>query len=119
MHRSIFITASAFLALILTGSWPAAVTAVPFRVSAATVNQAVAADRSRPLWTMQQGKGQGVPTPTPAPPQAPPRRSEGAPAEAPKNAAGAKVEQTSMGAKPPAELAASFDGLGVGFEGPH
>jgi hypothetical protein len=119
MHRSIFITASAFLALILTGSWPAAVTAVPFRVSAATVNQAVAADRSRPLWTMQQGQGQGVPTPTPAPPQAPPRRSEGAPAEAPKNAAGAKVEQTSMGAKPPAELAASFDGLGVGFEGPH
>jgi len=28
------------------------------------------------------------------------------------------VEQTSQGAKPPATLVASFDGLGVGFEGP-
>ena len=30
----------------------------------------------------------------------------------------AAVEQTSPGAKPPAVLVASFDGLGVGFEGP-
>jgi hypothetical protein len=30
----------------------------------------------------------------------------------------AAVEQTSQGAKPPAALAASFDGLGVGFDGP-
>ncbi len=29
------------------------------------------------------------------------------------------VEQTSPGRKPPARLAESFDGLGVGFEGPH
>jgi len=29
------------------------------------------------------------------------------------------VEQTSPGAKPPAALVESFDGLGVGFEGPH
>jgi hypothetical protein len=31
---------------------------------------------------------------------------------------GAAVEQTSPGAKPPAALVASFDGLGVGFDGP-
>jgi hypothetical protein len=42
----------------------------------------------------------------------------GAPAFAPKNPAGAAVEQTSPGARPGAELLASFDGLGVGFDGP-
>src|SRR5437773_6110309 len=31
---------------------------------------------------------------------------------------GAAVEQTSPGVKPPAALVASFDGLGVGFDGP-
>jgi hypothetical protein len=34
-------------------------------------------------------------------------------------APGAAAEQRSQGRLPPAELAASFDGLGVGFEGPH
>ncbi len=33
-------------------------------------------------------------------------------------AKGAAVEQTAPGTRPPAELVASFDGLGVGFEGP-
>lgn len=84
------------------------------------VNQAVAADRSRPLRTMstaqQQTTGAAQGTPQQ---QAPPPRRDGAPAEAPKSAAGAKVEQTTMGTKPAAELIASFDGLGVGFEGPH
>jgi hypothetical protein len=42
----------------------------------------------------------------------------GAPAFPPNNLAGAAVEQTSHGTRPPAELLASFDGLGVGFEGP-
>ena len=42
----------------------------------------------------------------------------GAPAFSPKNPAGAAVEQTSQGPRPGAELLASFDGLGVGFEGP-
>ena len=51
-------------------------------------------------------------------PQSPPRRPEGAPAAAPHSAEGAKVEQTSPGARPAARLVASFDGLGVGFEGP-
>ena len=43
----------------------------------------------------------------------------GAPAFAPKNTAGAAVEQTAQGTGPEPELLASFDGLGVGFEGPH
>ena len=43
----------------------------------------------------------------------------GAPAFPPKSAAGAAVEQTSMGTAPAAVLVDSFDGLGVGFEGPH
>jgi hypothetical protein len=30
----------------------------------------------------------------------------------------AEVEQTSMGSKPPPQIVANFDGLGVGFEGP-
>jgi hypothetical protein len=42
----------------------------------------------------------------------------GAPAFPPKNPEGAKVEQTSHGTAPQSELLASFDGLGVGFEGP-
>ncbi len=32
---------------------------------------------------------------------------------------GASVEQTTQGRRPPATLVASFDGLGVGFAGPH
>jgi hypothetical protein len=43
----------------------------------------------------------------------------GAPAFPPRNPLGAAVEQTSQGNRPPAEIVASFDGLGVGFEGPH
>jgi hypothetical protein len=78
------------------------------------VHHAVASDRSRPLSQLAAaGAAKSLDDQ-----QAPPPRREGAPAEAPKSAAGAKVEQTTMGAKPAAELAASFDGLGVGFEGP-
>jgi hypothetical protein len=43
----------------------------------------------------------------------------GRPAAAPGNAEGAKVEQRSPGGGPAPVLLASFDGLGVGFEGPH
>lgn len=43
----------------------------------------------------------------------------GAPAFPPRDPAGAAVEQTSHGTGPAPELVASFDGLGVGFEGPH
>ena len=47
------------------------------------------------------------------------QRGGGAPAAPPKNAAGAAVEQTAHGTRPQAALVRSFDGLGVGFEGPH
>jgi hypothetical protein len=42
----------------------------------------------------------------------------GAAAEPPRDALGAAVEQTTMGAKPAAALVESFDGIGVGFTGP-
>jgi hypothetical protein len=89
----------------------------PATVAAVTTSHAVRADRSEPLWMLDRPAAAGVPAADRQ--QAPPRRSEGAPAEAPGNAAGARVEQTSMGTRPGAELIASFDGLGAGFEGPH
>ena len=52
-------------------------------------------------------------------PTAEPQARVGAPAFAPGNAAGRAVEQTSPGPRPGPELVASFDGLGVGFQGPH
>jgi hypothetical protein len=39
--------------------------------------------------------------------------------DAPTPSAAADVEQAAQGSRPPATLGASFDGLGVGFEGPH
>ncbi|GMV20716.1 MAG: hypothetical protein AMXMBFR57_06650 [Acidimicrobiia bacterium] len=47
-----------------------------------------------------------------------PQSNTGRPAEAPKNAAGASVEQTSMGTGPSATLVRAFDGLGASFTGP-
>ena len=44
--------------------------------------------------------------------------ANGSPAFAPRNAAGAAVEQTIHGERPPLELIAAFDGLGAGFDGP-
>ncbi|MSO49364.1 MAG: hypothetical protein EXQ49_05595, partial [Acidobacteria bacterium] len=43
----------------------------------------------------------------------------GRPAAAPGSAEGAQVEQRAQGEGPAPEVVASFDGLGVGFEGPH
>jgi hypothetical protein len=42
----------------------------------------------------------------------------GAPAFPPNDPAGAAVEQRAQGARPAAEIVASFDGLGAGFDGP-
>jgi hypothetical protein len=117
MTRFRFALCIAAVPLLVSLSFDGGASKAGFAVSAATVNVAVAADRSGPLSTLanpQRPIVAGDPDE-----QAPSQRSQGAPAEAPKNAAGAKVEQTTMGAKPPAELADSFDGLGVGFDGPH
>ena len=43
----------------------------------------------------------------------------GRPAQPPRNQAGAAVEQTSVGTGPAPTLVTSFDGLGVGWQGPH
>ena len=72
-------------------------------IGAASVNHAVAWDRSPAL-----AQSPGAAT----------QARVGAPAEAPKSAEGARVEQTSMGTGTAPEMVASFDGLGVGFEGP-
>lgn len=53
-----------------------------------------------------------------APVQAGTAARGGAPAFPPRNAAGAAVEQTSPGTRAAAVLVASFDGLGIGFDGP-
>lgn len=47
------------------------------------------------------------------------QQGTGSPSSPPGSAAGAAVEQTVQGTRPAAELVASFDGLGVGFQGPH
>ena len=100
MRRVISVTCAAVALTFI--SWRSESRLVAFGLTT-TVNHAIAADESPAL----------------ADQQAPPRRSEGAPAEPPKNAAGARVEQTTMGTKAAADLVASFDGLGIGFDGPH
>jgi hypothetical protein len=115
MNRVPRVLGCGILGLVATTAWPAdPVGIAPPDASAAVVNHAVAADKSRPLASLSPR-----PSSVAIDGQTPSQRSQGAPAEAPKSAAGAKVEQTTMGTKPGAVLIASFDGLGVGFEGPH
>jgi len=85
---------------------------------AATVQYAAAHDISRPLSSLsspgEEADGESVETErrqNPAAPIIPPVITS------PPGAA--KVEQRSQGSRPGATLVASFDGLGVGFEGPH
>ncbi|NQW03961.1 MAG: hypothetical protein HQ485_08025 [Acidobacteria bacterium] len=47
------------------------------------------------------------------------QQGTGRPAASPGSVEGAKVEQRSMGEGPAAQVQASFDGLGVGLDGPH
>ncbi len=80
--------------------------------SLASVNRAVAHDTSRPLIAIQDLTPSG--TQLSGQPG-----NQGAPSFPPGNAAGAAVEQRTQGPRPPAALVESFDGLGVGWEGPH
>jgi hypothetical protein len=80
------------------------------------VRQSVANDRSPRLDAI-------VPVPSTALAPAvddaqPPQQNQGRPAEAPKNVAGAAVEQTTMGTSAAPTIVAQFDGLGVGVSGP-
>ena len=83
------------------------------RSSAATVNDAAARDVSAPLAGAGGANGMRGQQLTGQP------GNVGAPSSPPNNAAGAAVEQRAQGARPPATLVESFDGLGVGFQGPH
>ena len=87
------------------------------------VRQAVARDVSAPLMSMDTSSN-GTDRCDECPPIAVADREEeqqqgnGSPAFPPRNAAGAAVEQTTQGTRPSLDLVASFDGLGVGFDGP-
>jgi hypothetical protein len=83
--------------------------AVAFR--GATSNPAVAHDTSAALVDARGPDSPGFAQqaqPAPIPPYNPPPVPDAARA----------IEQTTMGTRTPAELVASFDGLGVGFDGP-
>ncbi|HEY4307517.1 MAG TPA: hypothetical protein VGM82_23790 [Gemmatimonadaceae bacterium] len=84
----------------------------------ATTNHTVAADTSKPLSTLSP------PDDDDDPDAADPDRGEGehesaAPIRLKVSRASAAVEQMAPGTKPAARLVASFDGLGIGFEGPN
>src|SRR5688572_4736048 len=85
------------------------------------VRNAVARDTSRALVSLVSGtNGTSDCVACPAGTLAPfsTQQGGGSPAAPPNDSAGARVEQTSKGPKPALELVASFDGLGVGFDGP-
>jgi len=86
------------------------------------VRHAVASDVSQPLVALAASAIQSdcdeCPRNALAPDENEQQQGNGAPASAPGNAAGAAIEQTSHGTRPSLELVASFDGLGVGFDGP-
>ena len=81
-----------------------------------TTNPAIAADKSKPLSTLsppdfEDADGDGENDEE--------DKARANTVRVPISKAMADIEQTAPGTKPAAILAASFDGLGVGFEGPH
>ena len=82
----------------------------PRATGAATVRPAVAQDLSPPL-------AASLPDPCGPEPRPVTAGAEEQPPARPALTSGS-VEQTEHGTKPPPEIVASFDGLGVGFEGP-
>ena len=81
----------------------------------ATVSPAIGFDTSPPLLALEPAAGRTGSDDQ----QTAATGGGGAPSEAPRNPAGAAVEQTTPGTRAAATLLVSFDGLGVGFEGPH
>jgi len=100
--------------------------------SAVTVQRAIRNDVSRPLASQQipiAGSASDLKVPAQALAMEPEdeNREDGEQAQPaasvltpplPISAAGAAIEQKTQGQRPAAELVASFDGLGAGFEGP-
>jgi hypothetical protein len=86
----------------------------------ATTNPAVAADVSRPLSTLSPPSDDADAEGDAADPDSMEEKAgSSAPIRIPVSRASAGVEQMAPGTKPAAKLAASFDGLGTGFEGPN
>ena len=129
MRSSLIVVALAVTVIVLAVVGGPSAPAVP-SIASLTVYEAVVHDKSAPLSSLVSETATspaahcaGKPGSCLAPPVDYGRDAEqgsriGAPAEAPRDALGAAVEQTTMGTKPAAELVASFDGLGVGFTGP-
>ena len=111
MHR--------FLVAFAAASWLATACSVPRH--RAVVRRAAAQDVSTSLATIAVPREVAAvcdECPDLALGPAETQQGAGMPASAPRNAAGAAVEQTSHGSRPALELVASFDGLGFGFDGP-
>jgi hypothetical protein len=83
----------------------------------ATINPAVAADVSKPLSTLSPPDNDDPDSVDPDQREVDARSN--APIRMRVSRAGADVEQRAPGTQPAAKLVASFDGLGVGFEGPN
>jgi hypothetical protein len=83
---------------------------------AAVTNHAVAADTSKPLSTLSPPDDGADSTDTD---RAQEEVRSAAPIRMTVSQSGAEVEQKAPGTKPAARLVASFDGQGIGFEGPN
>jgi hypothetical protein len=126
------IAAAATAAILLAGAFsagraapntPGTETRFQIRTGAVTVHRAMKFDVSQPLASLRVREAAPAPRPCARPDcgLSPAGSNVGqAPAQpAPViSAAGAAVEQTSEGRRPPVPLVDSFDGLGAGFTGP-
>jgi hypothetical protein len=93
----------------------------PARDRAAIVRHEMARDVSAPLGSIGVAAAVEIACddcPANALAPAPTQQGGGSPATPPRNAAGAAIEQRTQGSRPALDLIASFDGLGVGFDGP-
>ena len=109
------------IALILVGTAPSVRTLtadLPPEVLGATVRPALAHDRSPRLDALAIASDATVGLrATGTDESQAPATPTGRPAEAPRSASGAAVEQTGMGTGPAPALVRQFEGLGVSFEG--
>ncbi|MDA1307132.1 MAG: hypothetical protein O2917_07715, partial [Acidobacteria bacterium] len=92
-------------------------TDAPREIAGAIVRDSLAHDRSPRLDSLTARHVWSADDTEVSSPQAP--QPQGRPAAAPGSAAGAAVEQTTMGTGPAPSLVTQFEGLGVGFDGPH
>ncbi|HYW71701.1 MAG TPA: hypothetical protein VE961_11740 [Pyrinomonadaceae bacterium] len=111
MRVAVAVTIAIGSSLIIRSARPSGFVNPPGAPSSVTVQTAIAHDLSAPLRELApvsdlSADPQQTPTPLPTPP------------DMTSPAGAAAVEQKSQGNRPAAAVAASFDGLGVGFKGP-